>query len=485
MCRSDRLPLHGSTELAAARRAIAVRVAGQPMWAAIEDAGRLRDALGVALPVGVPEAFTEPLPDPVGDLVARWARTHGPFLAADLAERYGLGIAVVGMTLRRLAADGRVAEGEFLATRHGTQWCDSGVLRMLRRRCLARLRKEAEPVPPAVLGRFLPAWHGIGSSRARRADAGAVLEAIERLAGAPVPASALETLVLPGRVPGYSPALLDELTSAGEVVWAGAGTVGSGDGWVVLAPAESAPLLLPEPGELTMTPLHGAVLTALAGGGGMFFRMLSDRVAAVLDGHPADDADLVAALWDLAWAGLVSNDTLAPLRVVTSGGAAVRRPAAPRRTTGMGSSWAAELGDRGKDGGRARRRSRARRCGRARRGGRAGRRFRIRLRFRWIRSAGSGGYGAAARGCPLPGCSIRGLLRAAAASAGTAARAATGAGRAGRPCRRVPGRPPCPAGGRCCPSGTACPRICPGRMATSAARRPTRERSPCGHTRSR
>ncbi len=312
-------------ELAAARRAIAVRVAGQPMWAAIEDAGRLRDALGVALPVGVPEAFTEPLPDPVGDLVARWARTHGPFLAADLAERYGLGIAVVGMTLRRLAADGRVAEGEFLATRHGTQWCDSGVLRMLRRRCLARLRKEAEPVPPAVLGRFLPAWHGIGASRTRRATAGAVLEAIERLAGAPVPASALETLVLPGRVPGYSPALLDELTSAGEVVWAGAGTVGSGDGWVVLAPAESAPLLLPEPGELTMTPLHGAVLTALAGGGGMFFRMLSDRVAAVLDGHPADDDDLVAALWDLAWAGLVSNDTLAPLRVVTSGGD--RRPA--------------------------------------------------------------------------------------------------------------------------------------------------------------
>jgi ATP-dependent Lhr-like helicase len=328
--------------LAATRRLIEVRVAGQPMWAAIEDAGRLRDALGVALPVGIPEAFTEPLPDPLGDLVARWARTRGPFTAAALAQRYGLGVAVVGMALRRLAADGRVAEGEFLAGARGTQWCDSGVLRMLRRRCLARLRKEAEPVPPAVLGRFLPAWHGIGSGRSRRASAGAVLEAVERLAGAPVPASALETLVLPGRVPGYSPALLDELTAAGEVVWAGAGTVGSGDGWLVLAPAESAPLLLPEPGELTMTPLHGAVLTALAGGGGMFFRMLSDRVAAVLDGHPADDGDLVAAIWDLAWAGLVSNDTLAPLRTVTSGGTPVRRPAAPRRAAG--SSLAADLG---------------------------------------------------------------------------------------------------------------------------------------------
>jgi ATP-dependent Lhr-like helicase len=338
--------------LAAARRAIEVRVAGQPMWAAIEDAGRLRDALGVALPVGIPEAFTEVLPDPLGDLVSRWARTHGPFTVAVLAERYGLGAAVVGMALRRLATDGRVAEGEFLAGARGTQWCDSGVLRMLRRRCLARLRKEAEPVPPAVLGRFLPAWHGIGSGRSRRADAAAVLEAIERLAGAPVPASALETLVLPGRVPGYSPALLDELTAAGEVVWAGAGSVGSGDGWLVLAPAESAPLLLPEPAELTMTPLHGALLTALAGGGGMFFRMLSDRVAAVLDGHPADDGDLVSALWDLAWAGLVTNDTLAPLRVVTSGGTAVRRPGAPRRATG--SSLAADLGGMSTERGYAR-----------------------------------------------------------------------------------------------------------------------------------
>ncbi len=350
--------------LAGARRAIGVRVAGQPMWAAIEDAGRLRDALGVALPVGIPEAFlwgveggasprggTAPLPDPLGDLVARWARAHGPFSAGAVAERYGLGVAVVAMALRRLSADGRVAEGEFLAGARGTQWCDSGVLRTLRRRCLARLRKEAEPVPPAALGRFLPAWHGIGTGRSRRADAGAVLEAIERLAGAPVPASALETLVLPGRVPGYSPGLLDELTAAGEVIWAGAGSVGSGDGWLVLAPAESAPLLLPEPAEPTMTPLHGAVLTALGGGGGMFFRMLSDRVAAVLDGHPADDTDLVAAIWDLAWAGLVSNDTLAPLRVVTSGGAPARRAAGPRRAAPADSGWAAELNSRRAAGG--------------------------------------------------------------------------------------------------------------------------------------
>ncbi|HTU76937.1 MAG TPA: DEAD/DEAH box helicase [Trebonia sp.] len=339
-------------QLVTARRVIEVRVAGQPMWAAIEDAGRLRDALGVALPVGIPEAFTEPLPDPLGDLVVRWAKGHGPFWAGELASRYGLGVAVVTMTLRRLAADGRVVEGEFTAgpaaghRASGSQWCDAEVLRLLRRRCLARLRKEVEPVPPEALGRFLPAWHGVepfeavtggpgagpaGAGRSlrgrrRQADAGAVLEAVERLAGAPVPASALETLVLPGRVPGYAPAMLDELTSAGEVVWAGAGSVGSGDGWLVLAPAESSPVLLAAPEEITMTPLHEAVLAALDGGGGLFFRAISDRVAGLAGGHPPDDGDLVSALWDLVWAGLVTNDTLAPLRVLLSGGGQPRRP---------------------------------------------------------------------------------------------------------------------------------------------------------------
>jgi ATP-dependent Lhr-like helicase len=212
------------------------------------------------------------------------------------------------------------------------------VLRLLRRRCLARLRKEAEPVPPEVLARFLPAWHGIGSAgaagpassgRRRRADAGAVLEVVERLAGAPVPASALETLVLPGRIPDYSPALLDELTSAGEVVWSGAGALPGGDGWLVLAPADGAPLMLPEPGEVSMTPLHEAVLEVLSGGGALFFRMLSDRAAALLSTSLPDDSEVAAAIWDLVWAGLLTNDTLAPLRV-TLGGQQRRAAASPR-----------------------------------------------------------------------------------------------------------------------------------------------------------
>ncbi len=320
-------------DLAGQRRAIEVRVAGEPRWAAIEDAGRLRDALGVALPTGIPEAFTEPLPDPLGDLVARYARAHGPFPAAAVAHRYGLGVAVLAGTLRRLTAEGRLAEGDFLPGGKGTEWCDAGVLRLLRRRCLARLRKEVEPAPRRALAAFLPSWqHASGRGQRGRPGPDLVYDVIEQLAGAPLPASALETLVLPGRLAGYSPAMLDELTAAGEVVWSGAGGLPGGDGWVVLAPAGSAPLLFPEPGEITMTPVHEAVLAALDGGGALFFRALADRAAAAVQGT---DQAVAAAIWDLVWAGRLTNDTLAPLRTVLGGarpGPARARSAAPARS---------------------------------------------------------------------------------------------------------------------------------------------------------
>ncbi|NDU72624.1 ATP-dependent helicase [Actinomadura sp. DSM 109109] len=320
-------------ELEATRRAIRVRVAGEERWAAIEDAGRLRDALGAPLPVGVPEAFLEPVGDPLGDLVSRYARTHGPFRAADPAARFGLGVAVVAETLRRLSGAGRVVEGEFLPVGSvegplTTEWCDTGVLRMLRRRSLARLRAEVEPSPPESLGRFLPAWHGIaGGSRLRGIDA--LVQAIEQLQGAAVPASALESLVLPSRVPGYTPAMLDELTSAGEVVWAGQGGLPGGDGWVALYLADTAPLLMPAPAEITLTPAHQAVLDALGDGGALFFRTLSDRVNKQVT---VADADLVTAVWDLVWAGHLTNDTLAPLRSALGSG----RPAHRSRTTRRG-----------------------------------------------------------------------------------------------------------------------------------------------------
>jgi ATP-dependent Lhr-like helicase len=343
-------------ELETARRALRVRIAGQERWIAIEDAGRVRDALGVALPVGVPEAFTEPVADPLGDLVGRYARTHGPFHAAECARRLGLGPAVVGDTLARLAAAGRVVSGELRPGGSGTEWCDAEVLRRLRRRSLARLRREVEPVPVDALARFLPVWQGVtggaaagtagqagsmagrGSNRWRGAEG--VLRAVEQLQGAAVPASALESLVLPARVEAYSPALLDELTAAGEVVWAGAGGLPGNDGWVQLAPADSAALVLSPPEEITLTPLHHAVLAALDGDQAYFFRSLSDRVFGSAGGsadgsfdlRPPDDRSLAGAVWDLVWAGRLTNDTLAPLRArLGAGSTAHRRRAAPPR----------------------------------------------------------------------------------------------------------------------------------------------------------
>ncbi|MBQ0896490.1 ATP-dependent helicase [Micromonospora sp. U56] len=316
-------PLPWLTELEAARRVLRVRVAGEERWVVVEDAARLRDALGVALPVGVAEAYLAPVADPLGDLVARYARTHGPFAATTCAARFGLGVFVVEQALRRLAATGRVVSGEFAPDTVGTQWCDAEVLRLLRRRSLAALRREIEPVPPRALAAFLPRWQQVGSS-ARGVEA--LAATIEQVQGAAVPASALERLVLPARVADYSPAQLDELCASGEVVWAGAGAISGGDGWVTLAYADTAPLLLPPPDEaLTLTPLHEAVLDALAEGQALFFRSLSDRVGAT------DDAVLTAVIWDLVWAGHLTNDTLAPLRAVLGGGGAHRsRPSAPR-----------------------------------------------------------------------------------------------------------------------------------------------------------
>lgn len=304
-------------ELESARRAIRVRIAGEAHWAAIEDAGRLRDALGTALPVGVPEAFTEPVKDPLGDLLARHARTHGPFTSTAAAARFGLGTAVTDGALQRLAASGRIVQGEFHPAGIGQEWCDATVLRRLRRRSLAALRHELEPVPPAALAGFLPQWQHLGGSGLRGLDG--LARAIEQLQGAPVPASALERLVLPGRVTGYTPALLDELTTTGEVVWAGAGALPGKDGWLSLYLADSAPLLLPPPRPLELSALHESVLTALGGGYGLFFRQIADQVRATT--HPdCTDPQLADAVWDLAWSGRLTNDTLAPLRSLLGSG---------------------------------------------------------------------------------------------------------------------------------------------------------------------
>jgi ATP-dependent Lhr-like helicase len=339
--------------LAQARRVVEVRIAGEERWAVVEDVGRLRDGLGVPVPPGTPEAFTDPVDDPLGDLVGRYARTHGPFTAAEVAERLGLGVAVAQQTLARLAAHGRVLDGEFRPAGSGTEWCDAEVLRKLRRRSLARLRHEVEPVEQAVLGRFLPAWQGVSTSSTTASGSGVstrsttggrslrgpggVLAVVEQLAGCPVPASALESLVLPGRVLDYEPAFLDELTATGEVLWAGLGGLSGADGWVSLHLADSAPLTLPEPAELELAPLHQSLLDVLSGGGAFFFRQLGQQLGST------DDAALSAAVWDLVWGGRLGNDTLAPLRGLTRSGTSahrVRRPP-PRARVASGLSRSA------------------------------------------------------------------------------------------------------------------------------------------------
>ncbi|NEC16233.1 ATP-dependent helicase [Streptomyces sp. SID8014] len=303
-------------ELAAARRVIEVRIASVEHWAAVEDAGRLRDALGVALPVGVPEAFTEPVRDPLGDLLARYARTHGPFTAAAAAERFGLGRAVTEGALERLGASGRAVQGEFHPSGVGQEWCDATVLRRLRRRSLAALRQELEPVEPTALARFLPPWQHLGGQGLRGLDG--LVRAVEQLQGASVPASALEKLVLPSRVAQYHPAMLDELTATGELLWAGSGSLPGKDGWVSLHLAENAPLLLPTPHPLELTPLHRSVLDALAGGYGLFFRQIADQVRGA---DPAvSDQALADAIWELTWSGRLTNDTAAPLRALLGSG---------------------------------------------------------------------------------------------------------------------------------------------------------------------
>lgn len=319
---------HWLDDLEATRRVIRVRFADVEQWAVAEDAGRLRDALGVALPVGIPETFTEPVPDPLGDLLRRHARTHGPFGAAAPAQRFGLGVAIVAHGLARLEADGALARGRLRPGAlggTGDEWCDPGVLRLLRRRSLAVLRAEVEPVEQEALGAFLPRWQNVSTGLLRGADG--LVQAIEQLAGAAVPASALETLVLPARVADYSPALLDELTVTGEVLWAGHSRLpgsGGGDGLVSLHLADGAPLTLAplEPVEEESpldSDLHRAVLDLLTGSGGFFL----PRVAELTTAEP--DA-VLEVLWDLVWAGQVTNDGLGALRERVSGAGAHRAP---------------------------------------------------------------------------------------------------------------------------------------------------------------
>ncbi len=314
------------------RRVIEVGIGGERRWAAAEDAGRLRDALGCSVPVGLPAAYTEPVDAPLEGLVVRYARTHGPFLAREAALGIGVEIDRARAALDALVGAGTLVRGEFRPGGSDREWCDPEVLRQLRRRSLAALRAEVEPVDGAALGRFLPGWQGVGLPR-RGVDG--LVEVLGVLAGASVPASVLETDVLPARMRGYVPADLDALGTSGDVLWIGAGALGSGDGRVRLVFRDQVELLVPEPDPdlAPAGPVAVALRDHLAGLGASFW---DDLVRAAADaGADHHQASVLAALWDLVWAGEVTNDSFAPLRAYLAGSgkrtaSAARARARPR-----------------------------------------------------------------------------------------------------------------------------------------------------------
>ena len=326
-CDGDAAALTG--ELVEARRALVVGIGGEPRFAAAADAARYRDAVGCALPMGLPAAFTEPVERPLDELVARFARTHGPFLARAVVERLGVPIAEVLAALDRLATAGRVTRGEFRPEGSEREWCDVDVLRQLRRRSLAVLRREVEPVPQVAMARFLPGWHGLDRPASGEE---ALVRTLGQLQGCPIPASVLETDVLASRLRGYSPADLDALLASGELVWVGAGGLGSHDGRVRLVFRDKLPLLVddPEPQDLPTGPHHDALRRHLAERGASFWPQLLAAAATVPDG-PADVDAVLTVLWDLVWGGEVTNDTLAPLRAILATGPGRRRQGPARR----------------------------------------------------------------------------------------------------------------------------------------------------------
>ena len=296
------------------RRAVYVRVAGEARWIAAEDAGRYREALGASLPVGLPEAFLSPGAEPLQSLARRWARTHVPFVTADLATRWGLPAPAIEEALAQLAARGEVVAGEFRRAAQGREYCHPEVLRMLRRRSLAALRREVESVSPEVVARFLPPWHGIGS---RAGGVDRLLEVVFQLQGLALPATVVERDVIASRVAGYSPRLLDELVSMGEVVWVGRGALGATDGKVALYMRGDAPRLVPATVEAPEGELHSRLREHLSARGASFFRDLYNACGG------GDEDAMLDSLWDLVWSGEVTNDTFAPLRLL---GPATRRP---------------------------------------------------------------------------------------------------------------------------------------------------------------
>ncbi len=312
--------LDGLDRLLRAKRLLEVRVAGEKRLIAVEDAARYRDALGVPLPPGLPTALLASVATPVLELVRRYARTHGPFTLAEVQARFSLSEEQANASLRILLLDGRVVEGGFRPGGVHREWCDAEVLRLIRRKSLARLRKEVEPVEQQMLARLGTHWQGVLQ---RRRGLDALLDTIEHLQGAQIPASLLESAILPARLVRYNPADLDTLIAAGEVVWCGLDALGEHDGRITLYLADALRTLMPRPVEVRGEALPAkeqALVDQLSRSGAMFFAQLHESAGG---GYPGETLD---ALWSLVWRGLVTNDTFHALRAYVSKPANSRQP---------------------------------------------------------------------------------------------------------------------------------------------------------------
>jgi ATP-dependent Lhr-like helicase len=317
--------------LARTRRAVRMHIGGEPRWVAIEDVAMYRDALGAAAPSGVPEALLAPGPAPVEGLLGRFGRTHGPFATADVAARYALPAAQVETLLGAMAVQGKLIGGAFRPGGVGHEWCDPEILRRIKRRTLARLRNEVAPVEAAALGRFLPAWHGIGQAGRGRAR---LEEVLGQLEGLPLSFQELESAILPGRVSDFAPRMLDELGATGWLVWVGHGALGNRDGRIAVYRRDRvAALLTPAEPPADLGPLHRAILDHLSGRGASFFVALLAACA------PAPGEQVLAAVGDLAWAGLVTNDTFQPLRLLGRARAGAGRRRARENALAASGRW--------------------------------------------------------------------------------------------------------------------------------------------------
>ena len=327
--------------LHAVRRALPVSIAGEERWIAAEDAGLYRDALGAVLPAGVPEVFLESPTEPLHQMAARYARTHGPFVTRDLAARLGLVPAQVAPVLDALTARGKLQSGDFHPHGIEREWCEPEVLRRLRRRTLAKLRGEVAPVEARTLARFLPRWHGIPASGGGEAR---LREALEQLEGVALPFSELERAVLPARVSDFDPRMLDELGALGQFVWVGRGALGERDGRVAIYRRDRFAQLTLHLDEIETNrgdpsdargPVHEAVLSQLRERGASFFSEIREAASA------ASVAEVLEALWDLVWQGELTNDTFAPLRALAErrDPRSRRGGASAARTTAAAGRW--------------------------------------------------------------------------------------------------------------------------------------------------